>query len=78
MTIYLMKYFGLEGMYRHAFGSVTNTGLSGDRYEGGAFIDFQFLRIYGNYYYESEYQDPAATQLYWSRSGVSLGSKLFF
>ena len=80
--IYLMKYFGLEGMYRHIFNS--NTGASGyriraKRYEAGAFIDFKFLRVFGNYFHEQEWTNAPQFQQYFPlRKGAMLGIKLFF
>jgi hypothetical protein len=81
LVIYLGKYFGIEGLFRHAFDSTPNaTGLAfgGNRYEGGAFIDFSFLRLYGKYGYEStnpELSNFAANSV---RSGPQVGLKLFF
>lgn len=81
MTIYLAKSFGIEGLYRHSFASTPNASdflYDGDRYEGTAFIDFKFLRIFGNYYYEKEnLESPTAVALL-ERSGIAAGGKFFF
>lgn len=72
-TFYLMKYFGIDGLYRHIFKSQTTTAgyrLYGDRYEAGGFIDFKFLRLYGSYFHEED-QNPI-------RSGGLAGVRLFF
>jgi hypothetical protein len=71
MSIYLAKFAGIEGLYRHAFAPtpvVADTTFASSRYEGGAFIDFKFLRVYGTYFSEP---DTATT-------GVLAGTKLFF
>jgi hypothetical protein len=81
-TIYLTKYFGLEGLYRHIFDSSTNEQgyrIEGNRYEIGAFIDFNFLRIYGTYFHEQETANAAQYQQYFPiRKGGMAGVKLFF
>jgi hypothetical protein len=68
LTLYLARFFGIDGGYRHQFASVP--GPSGifpaeDRYEAGAFLDFKVLRLYGKYFAGSETggirrQGPAA------------------
>jgi hypothetical protein len=55
MTIYLARQFGIDGYWRHFFAPVPNAaGLAatGSRWEAGAFIDFSFLRVYGDWYNE--------------------------
>jgi len=72
LSIYLGKYFGLNGLFRHFFGATPNaSGLAyvGDRWEGGAFIDFSVLRVGVDYFSER-----AEGQ---SRTGMILGGKLF-
>lgn len=72
-TIYLARFFGVRGIFRHHFLSVPNSSgsrISGNRGEGNAFIDFSFLRVYGGYFTESE---GAA-----DREGFHLGSTLYF
>jgi hypothetical protein len=73
MTLYLSRYFGLEGLYRYYFSSTpdpSGISYSGRRYEGGAFIDFKFVRIYGKYFSDSE------TAVNWT--GFTLGTKVYF
>ncbi|MBL7715432.1 MAG: hypothetical protein JNL01_08165 [Bdellovibrionales bacterium] len=77
MSVYFARYFGIEGIYRSFLDSTPNsTGLrfSGYRAEVGAFIDFKFLRIYGNYFREIE---KTAVSLAGS-GGPQLGVRLFF
>lgn len=77
-TIYLGKYFGLDGLYRHSFDSVPNDSpvrLSGSRYEGGAFIDFKFLRVIGKYFSATTELSSGGER---RNSGVSAGIQLYF
>ncbi len=74
LSLYLTKFFGIEGNYRHFFASAANLSgadFSGSRFEAGAFLDFAFLRFFGNWY--SEALSQSSTQ-----SGVLFGAKLFF
>lgn len=64
MTVYFNRFFGLEGGYRHYFEPV-----AGQRLEGGAFIDFRFVRVYGSAFTETS---PV------SRTGISAGTKIYF
>ncbi|MGK5083456.1 hypothetical protein WDW37_09120 [Bdellovibrionota bacterium FG-1] len=80
-AVYLARKFGIDGRWRHAFSSTPNaTGLTfgGDQFRGGAFLDFSFVRIYGDYLYET--LNFEATNLVPNavRSGPELGLKLFF
>jgi hypothetical protein len=72
MSIYFSKFFGFDGSYR-SFLPAANAPLgitrSGERMEAGAFIDFDFVRIFGLYFTES--RAP-------KKSGVGLGIKLYF
>lgn len=81
LTIYMAKPFGVEARWRHAFASTPNSSasaFSGDRFEGGAFLDFSFLRVYGQYVYEmlnTESSDLVSESV---RSGPQAGLKFFF
>lgn len=73
LTIYLAKFFGIEGLYRHYFSSTpTDSGGidSGDRFLAGAFLDFKFVRIYGEYFWNVENLSDS--------SGIVVGTKLYF
>ena len=73
LSVYLAKFFGIQGVFRHFFDSTPNTAgitVSGNRYEGGAFLDFRALRVFGTYVNESENAIV--------RSGVQVGATLFF
>jgi hypothetical protein len=68
MSVYVLKYFGVEGLYRHYFATA---GRGAERrWEAGAFIDFSFVRVYGKYFNENsplQYRD-----------GPLIGLKLYF
>lgn len=81
MTVYLARLFGVEGLYRHYFSSTPNAQgleLAGQRYEGGAFIDFRFLRIYGTYFSEPEELTLGGVSSHQRRSGTEFGTRIFF
>jgi hypothetical protein len=73
MSLYVSKYFGIEGLYRKYFPSVpeiSGTQFTGERFQMGAFIDFKFLRIYGDYVVNNESN--------WNLNGIQLGTKIYF
>jgi|GEM_PF-1304924 len=72
MTFYLTRFFGIAGHWRHYFQPSSGAvgAQTGNRYEGGAFIDFNFLRIYGNYLNERE----AGVGV----TGFALGTRFYF
>ncbi|MCM2279900.1 MAG: hypothetical protein NDJ89_17635 [Oligoflexia bacterium] len=67
-NIYLARFFGIEGLFRHVFESASGASLGGKRFEAGAFIDFDFVRVTGSYFSE-----PSS-----ALSGASLGTRLYF
>ncbi|MGE4231812.1 MAG: hypothetical protein AB7F43_00645 [Bacteriovoracia bacterium] len=82
LTLYITKFFGIDGLYRNYFLSNTDssgTRLKGTRYEAGAFIDFRFLRLYGNFFHEQEVASNELTQGNFPiRSETSAGIRFFF
>jgi hypothetical protein len=64
LAVFLLRYFGIEGLFRQNFGPGT-----GQHYEGGAFIDFKFVRIFGKYFSEGDL--PA-------RKGSAFGARIYF
>jgi hypothetical protein len=69
-AVYLTRFFGIEANYRHHFAPTPSAlGITGasNALETGGFIDFRFLRVYGQYFRESG-----------ASSGIQLGTKLFF
>ncbi len=75
-TINLFPQVGLDGYWRSYFDSTPGAPgrVSGNRWEAGAFIDFSFLRLYGNWFGEN----VAVNDVDDRHSGVILGTKLFF
>lgn len=73
LLLYLTKFFGIEGIYHYYFpGNSTATPYSfrGTQMEGNAFIDFNFLRVYGGYLrYTDDYENLI---------GYHLGARVFF
>lgn len=73
LTLYLSKYFGLEGVLRHYFKATPSTSgqtFSGNQTEANAFIDFSFLRVYGGVL-----KQPMDSN---RELGYHLGTRLFF
>ncbi len=62
MTVYLTRFFGVEGTFRRHF----NTG---NRYDVSPFIDFKALRVFGSY---------VGTNRVGEASGVAFGTRLYF
>lgn len=80
MSIYMSRYIGVEGLYRHSFDSTPNSSgftVSGNRWEGGAFIDFKALRVYGTYYNDAQTTNIIGAEPV-TRSGVLIGGRLYF
>jgi hypothetical protein len=72
ITLYLARYFGIDGLYRYYIPSTPGVSgqVSGYRYQGGAFIDFRLIRVYGNYFYDEE--------THMTSSGATIGTKIYF
>lgn len=73
LTLYLTKYFGVEGSFRHYLSATPNADggkFSGNQAEANALIDFGFLRIYGGVL-----QQPLDAE---RKNGYHLGTRLFF
>ena len=74
MTLYIARFFGIDGLYRYYIASTpSSTGeiAGGYRLQGGAFIDFKFFRPYGYYFFEYTLNNTY-------QNGFHLGAKLFF
>jgi hypothetical protein len=73
LTLYFSKFFGFEGLYRYYFAStppISDSRYIGERIQGGAFIDFRFLRVFGDYIVDTETSQ--------SLTGIQLGTKIYF
>lgn len=81
MSIYIGRFFGVEGVYWHHFQGIPNdSGLSltGEQYSGGAFIDFKFLRVYGDYYSKPATVNLGGTTSEIQETGIATGTRLYF
>lgn len=82
LQLYLMRYFGIDGRYRHYLAKDYGpTGeLDGSLTEVGLFIDFNAFRIYGNWFQNIQNTkipaaiDPSKIE----RTGIKTGFKIFF
>ncbi len=77
LSIYLAKAFGIDGSWMKILASTPNaSGLeySGSEWEGGAFLEYQFFRIFGKYYSHSRMAGAMGS----SDTGFGLGAKLYF
>lgn len=76
LTIYINRAFGIEGQYQWHLSEKSNRDveISGSLVEGGAFIDFSFLRIFGMW--SRETRERVGTKRV--REGVDVGLKAFF
>lgn len=81
LTMCVSKYFGVTGIYRRYFSAndgSTGLKLDGNRYEAEAFIDFNFFRVYGGYFYELESVDLTGAGGNFIRKGLHLGARIYF
>ncbi len=73
LAIYFARPFGIQALYQHYFSSTSNaTGVTytGDKFQGGVFLEFKFLRLYTDYLLDTE---TLATT-----SGFLLGTRIYF
>jgi hypothetical protein len=81
LAIYFNDYFGIQGLYRNYapiekdinWGSVT-----GSQNELGGFIDYEFLRVFINYFKEVEVRTLNLNKSNYSLEGYKSGIKLYF
>ncbi|MFV3410044.1 hypothetical protein [Bdellovibrio bacteriovorus] len=82
LQVYLTKYFGIDGKYRYYLPTSTDElgDVEGNRTEAGLFIDFKAVRIFGNWYKESQKTKipAAADDTVTDRTGIRSGLKIFF
>lgn len=80
LNLYVMKYFGIQTLYRSYFS--TNVPSLGDvdakRTEAGLFIDFWSLRIFGNWYQDIQNSTLNSTRQEINRTGIQSGLVFFF
>jgi hypothetical protein len=73
LTLYLMRYGGIETQYRkygRGTSDVAGAGAEGTELEANLFIDFRFFRIYGGLL--QTHVDPTRSE------GVQIGGRFFF
>jgi hypothetical protein len=70
MTLYMTRFFGIEGLFRYYFPADDTVELQATYLETNAFIDFRFLRIYGGYHFQNDHLARP--------SGYQLGARFFF
>lgn len=82
LQLYLRKYFGIDGFYRFYLPASQDSlgDLKADEIEGGAFIDFGALRIFGRWFQETNRTTApgSANETKLQRSGIKSGIKIFF
>lgn len=80
LTLYLNKHFGIEALYRSYLptSSAVLGDISGTRTEGGLFIDFSWVRIYGTWFSEPFITSLNAATTTTTRTGINSGLKFFF
>jgi hypothetical protein len=72
MTLYLSKGFGVTGLYRYRFPKAAAVQSRGSRAEAGAFIDFRFVRVLGEYFAEIDSASPQH-----SYTGIQFGLRAY-
>ncbi|MEZ0391856.1 MAG: hypothetical protein ACAH59_06555 [Pseudobdellovibrionaceae bacterium] len=80
LNLYLTKYFGLQGRYNQylATEEVSLGTITGSRTEGGLFIDFGPVRVFGNWFSDMQKNDKAGVISTIQRTGIQSGLKFFF
>lgn len=81
LTIYFNDYFGVQGLYR-GYSPIANDpdwgNVTGSFYETGAFIDYEFLRVFLSYIHEVESSKLNNVQTIFSSAGYKSGVKIYF
>jgi hypothetical protein len=80
LTLYVGSFFGIEGLYQYYFDAQAANGtltVSGMRYHAGAFIEFGFFRVFGRFFFETDWKTQGGLPSSYSRSGSMLGAKIF-
>lgn len=82
LQLYIHRHFGIDGQYRYFLPAKQETlgDVKGDEWEGGVFIDFGSLRVFGRYFQEkSRVTAPnTTTEVQTDRKGVKSGIKFYF
>lgn len=82
LQLYVAKFFGIDGQYRYYLPTTHDTlgDLKSDEVEGGVFIDFGALRVFGRWYQEKNKAQASGstTEVTTERKGLKSGIKIFF
>ncbi len=80
LNLYLARHFGLSAaynLYRSVDESFYGT-VSGARTEAGLFIDFEALRVFGNWFSDFQENNKAGVKSSLARVGIQTGLQFFF
>lgn len=79
-TMYMTKFFGIEGAYRYHFDSTTSTlgVINGNALWATAFVEFNFFRVYFSYVSEQESKTLAGSTSPRGRVGPLVGGRFYF
>ncbi len=80
LNLYLTKFFGLKGLYNHYFKTNdSNLGdISGSRSEAGIFIDFEMVRVFGQWFNDIQKNELNNVPTEIKRTGTQIGLQFFF
>lgn len=80
LNLYLTKYFGLKGLYRlYLPNEDANLGnIYGYLTEGGIYIDFSRIRVFGDYFEDVQRMTPTSGDVKIRRHGIKTGLQIFF
>lgn len=80
LNIYVTRYFGILGNYKHYFPFEDNAvgSVAGNRTEAGLFLDFGPVRVFGNYFSDRQEQEKSSVKSTLERTGVQSGLLIFF
>lgn len=80
LQMYLTRHFGIKGTYRY-FSPTDDTEMGkvyGHMTEGGVFLDFSGVRIYGDFFDDVMRMEPSGSPSKYQRRGIKTGLQFFF
>lgn len=80
LNLYLISVFGLSGDYRQYFPDESSNGtdLRGRSWKAGVFLDFNLLRIFGDYFEENLESSVSGVVTKKDRTGFEYGARFYF
>ncbi len=80
LQMYITRYFGIKGTYRYYFPEDNSTlgEIYGHVTEGGLFIDFGGVRVFGDYFDDVQRMKPSGVDAKIKRHGIKTGLQFFF